>query len=120
MILAASLVFVYASLTRSPPCVRDTVPRSRQACLFPLSVRQPRPIKWSTIPWHEGSSVPPPPRPSRAPATIRRRTITGSRSAFASTMPDAREHDVRCIVVRDELFQKDVIVEATNDWYAQA
>jgi hypothetical protein len=28
--------------------------------------------------------------------------------------------EVRCIVVRDEVFEKGVIVEATNDWYAQA
>lgn len=28
--------------------------------------------------------------------------------------------EVRCIVVRDEVFEKGVIIEATNDWYAQA
>lgn len=28
--------------------------------------------------------------------------------------------DVRCIVVRDEVSEKGVIVEGTNDWYAQA
>ena len=28
--------------------------------------------------------------------------------------------EVRCIVVRDEVFEKGVIVEGTNDWYAQA
>ena len=28
--------------------------------------------------------------------------------------------DVRCIVVRDEVFEKSVIIEGTNDWFAQA
>jgi len=28
--------------------------------------------------------------------------------------------DVRCIVVRDEVFEKGVIIEGTNDWFAQA
>jgi len=28
--------------------------------------------------------------------------------------------DVRCIVVRDEVFEDGALIEATNDWYAQA